>query len=263
MSKFPFPTALAFLALASMSLAREPVPMKWTVENTERDALVFPPLSSSSAKAPIVFAYHGHGGNMRFAARGMHFQDEWPEAVVVYMQGLPTPSLMLEDRQGERPGWQHHPGELHDRDLKFFDTVLATLREKYAVDDRRIYATGFSNGGYFTYLLWAARPNVFAAFAPGAATVLPSFQLTQPRPMLHYGGQHDRLVRFAKQRATIDQVLKLNGCAARGESCGPNCTLYPSAKGAPVETFIHPAGHIYPPTVTGLIVKFFQEHPRE
>jgi hypothetical protein len=29
-----------------------------------------------------------------------------------------------------------------------------------------------------------------------------------------------------------------------------------------VATFIHPFGHIYPPQVTPLIVKFFQENPR-
>jgi len=32
-----------------------------------------------------------------------------------------------------------------------------------------------------------------------------------------------------------------------------------SAKSAPVPTFIHPFGHVYPPPVTALIVKFFQE----
>jgi hypothetical protein len=32
-----------------------------------------------------------------------------------------------------------------------------------------------------------------------------------------------------------------------------------SAKSAPVPTFIHPFGHVYPPRVTRLIVKFFQE----
>jgi hypothetical protein len=37
---------------------------------------------------------------------------------------------------------------------------------------------------------------------------------------------------------------------------------YPSPKNAPVATFIHPFGHIYPPQVTPLIVKFFQEHLR-
>jgi hypothetical protein len=114
----------------------------------------------------------------------------------------------------------------------------------------------------FTYLLWSQRPNVFAAFAPGGAVILPSVRVTQPRPALHFGGERDRLARFAKQQETIEQIRKLNGCAARGESCGTYCTLYPSSTGTPVETFIHPSGHFYPPPITEKIVKFFQEHPR-
>ena len=60
------------------------------------------------------------------------------------------------------------------------------------------------------------------------------------------------------KQATIDQVRKFNGCAEKGESCGASCTLYPSSKGAAVETFIHPYGHFYPPAVTEVIVKFFK-----
>ena len=247
--------------VSSAVFADEPIPMKWTVAGTERVALVFPPATSTKAKAPVIFAFHGHGGNMRFAARGMHFQDAWPEALVVYMQGLPTPGLM-HDEQGTRPGWQHNPGELHDRDLKFFDAVLATLHEKYSVDDNRIYATGFSNGGFFTYLLWATRPNIFAAFAPGAGLILPSSRPTQPRPVLHYGGRRDRMVKFNNQQRTIDELRKLNGCASNSEPCGMFCTRYASSARSPVVTFIHPAGHIYPPAVTELIVNFFRQYSR-
>src|SRR6267378_3637598 len=250
-----------FLSLCSTVLAREPALMKWTVDGTQREALVFAPEAPGQTKAPVILAFHGHGGNMRFAARGMHFQDAWPEAVVVYLQGLPTAGFIL-DQKGVRPGWQHDAGQLNDRDLKFVDAVLATLREKYSVDERRIYATGFSNGGLFTYLLWAQRPNVFAAFAPGGAALLPSVQPTQPRPVLHYGGERDRVARFANQQRTIEQIRAFNGCTSQGAPCGANCTLYFSPKGAPVETFIHPFGHIYPPPVTTVIVKFFQEHPR-
>jgi polyhydroxybutyrate depolymerase len=156
---------LWFVAAASAIFAAEPAPTKWTVDGVEREALVFPPATPSKAKAPVIFAFHGHGGNMHFAARGMGFQNFWPEAIVVYMQGLPTPGIIM-DRAGEKPGWQREPGQEHDHDLKFVDAVLAMLHEKYSVDDARIYATGFSNGGLFTYLLWSQRSEVFSAFAP-------------------------------------------------------------------------------------------------
>jgi polyhydroxybutyrate depolymerase len=166
------------------------------------------------------------------------------------------------DREGKKPGWQRESGQENDRDLKFVDAILKTLREKYSFDESRVYATGFSNGGLFTYLLLSQRPNVFAAFAPGGAVLLPQVPLTQPRPVLHYGGKSDRLAKFEKQEATIEQLRSFNGCANAGEPCGSNCTIYNSSKNAPVATFIHPLGHLYPPQVTPLIVKFFQEHPR-
>jgi polyhydroxybutyrate depolymerase len=256
-----FIVLLLTITAGSTVFAGAPTVMNWTVDRTRREALVFVPSLQAGASAPVVFAFHGHGGNMRFAAQGMDFQKYWPEAIVVYPQGLPTPGLVV-DLEGRRPGWQHGPGEEHDRDLKLVDAIMATLREKYPVDDRRVYATGFSNGGLFTYLLWAERPNLFAAFAPGAAVLLPSVRLTEPRPVLHFGGRADRLAKFAKQEETIEEIRRFNGCAAAEEPCGRNCTVYSSSKGAPVETFIHPFGHVYPPPVTPLIVRFFREHPR-
>ena len=252
---------VAAVCAASSAFAAEPAPTKWTVDGVEREALVYLPSTSAKSKPPVIFAFHGHGGNMHFAARGMSFQNYWPDAIVVYPQGLPTPGIVL-DREGKKPGWQREAGQEHDRDLKFVDAILKTLREKYSIDDARIYATGFSNGGLFTYLLLSQRPNVFAAFAPGGAVLLPQVPLTQARPVFHYGGQSDRLAKFAKQEATIEQLRKFNGCSEHGQTCGENCTIYSSAKGAPVATFIHPLGHLYPPQVTPLIVKFFQEHPR-
>ncbi|HEX4639330.1 MAG TPA: prolyl oligopeptidase family serine peptidase [Chthoniobacterales bacterium] len=251
----------ATVVAATQAAAAEPTPTKITVDRVERETLIYLPSTSSKAKPPVIIGFHGHGGNMRFSARGMAFQNFWPEAIVVYPQGLPTPGIVL-DHEGKKPGWQRELGQENDRDLKFVDALLAMLRAKYAIDDSRIYATGFSNGGLFSYLLLSQRANVFAAFAPGGAALLPSVTLSAPRPVFHYGGRSDRLARFEKQQATIDKLRAFNGCTAPGEACGENCTIYNSSKGAPVATFIHPFGHVYPPAVTPLIVKFFQEHPR-
>ena len=104
----------------------------------------------------------------------------WPEAVVVYMQGLSTPGR-LTDPEGKKPGWQSAAGDQGDRDLKFFDALLATLKQEYKIDERRIYSTGHSNGGGFTYLLWSARPNMFAAVAPSAAVAARQLKDLKPK----------------------------------------------------------------------------------
>ena len=52
------------------------------------------------------------------------------------------------------------------------------------MDDKRIYATAHSNGGGFTYLLWAARGERFAAFAPSGSAAPRLLTRFKPKPVL-------------------------------------------------------------------------------
>lgn len=230
-----------------------------TVDGVVRTALVCSPANARTVSTPVVFVFHGHGGSAENAARSFAINKYWPEAISVYMQGLDTPG-QLTDPQGNRPGWQAAVGDQGDRDLKFFDAMLARLKQDYHVDTNRIYCTGHSNGGGFTYLLWLARGNVFAAVAPSAAAAKYANRLT-PKPAMMMGGEDDPLVKFAWQKRMMDVVRKLNGCAATGESWDKQCTLYPSKSGTPVVTFVYPGGHEFNPAAPALIVKFFKQHP--
>ena len=232
---------------------------EFNVAGVTRTALVHVPVTARNASAPVVFVFHGHGGNARQAARSFAMEQQWPEAIVVYMQGLNTPG-QLTDPLGNLPGWQAAIGDQGDRDLNFFDAVLARLKQDYQVDAQRIYATGHSNGGGFTYLLWLARGNIFAAVAPSAAAAKYAPQLT-PKPAMILAGENDPLVKFAWQKLTMQTVRKLNRCAATGQAWGGKGTLYPSTTGAPLVTFVYPGGHQFNPAAPALIAKFFQEHP--
>lgn len=235
--------------------------MKWTVDGVQREAIVIAPSKAhQAAKEPLLFVFPWHGGSMEDAEQAMHFETLWPEAIVVYMQGLPTPIYV--DPQGEARGFQQEPGQMGDRDLKFFDAVLATIKSKYPVDENRVYSTGFSNGGIFTYLLWGTRSNIFAAFAPVAAQIFPAVHLSGPKPLFHVAGDKDDVVPFQDQLKAIATARALDGSTGKGESCGQYCTSYTSTKGAPVVTYIHGGGHMYPPEVSAMIVKFFKDHPR-
>lgn len=243
--------------VAASVWASEPGRREWVVEGVAREALVCVPEQAKSSAVPVLFAFHGHGGNMRNAARSFGYHALWPEALVVYMQGLPTPGL-LTDPEGKKSGWQNMPGAQGDRDLKFFDAVLETLRAEYKVEEKQVFATGHSNGGGFTYLLWAERPHAFAAFAPSAAVTRQLSQLA-PKPALHLAGEKDGLVKFEWQRRTIEALRKLNGCAGEGRPWGTNATLYASSAGTPVVALVHPGGHEIPKGASELIVRFFKE----
>lgn len=235
---------------------------EWKVDGVVREGLVCAPSKEGAGAPPLVFAFHGHGGSMQNAARSFGLHDVWPEAVVVYLQGLPTPGR-LTDPEGKKSGWQHAAGEQEDRDLKLFDAVLASMKEKHKIDEKRVYATGHSNGGGFTYLLWSCRPDVFAAIAPVAAAGARNLKDTTPVPVIHFAGQKDPLVKFEMQQRTIAAVRAFNGCEDQGKDWDKSCTIYPSPKEAPVVTYIHPGGHGYPAEAPPLIVKFFQEHARK
>jgi len=227
-----------------------------SVDGVTRTALIYVPATAKTAASPLVFVFHGHGGNARQVARSYALDRYWPEAISVYPQGLPTPG-QLTDPQGNLPGWQKTLGDQGDRDLKFFDAVLTRLKQDYRVDPRRIYATGHSNGGGFTYLLWLARGDVFAAFAPSSAVAKYVLQL-RPKPVMHLAGEQDPLVKFAWQELMMEKLRQINGCDPVGTLWDDQCTIYSSASGPPVITFIHPGGHEFQSAAPPLIVKFFK-----
>ncbi len=266
---------IAFNLRAADALARR----EWKVDGVVREALVHVPSDAKKNSAPVVFAFHGHGGSMNNAARMFHIETLWPEAIVVYMQGLNTPGR-LTDPEGKKPGWQQGIGDQNDRDLKFFDAVLASLKNDYKLDAKRIYSTGHSNGGSFTYLLWEARGELFAAFAPSASLSRSLVQpkgfgpadvsekpanaakrMFLPKPVLHVAGENDPLVKFEWQKMMIEAVRKLNQCGdGKPWEKEKQCMLYESKVGAPVVTFIHPGTHKYPDEAPAIIVKFFKKH---
>jgi len=125
---------LAVLLLVLCVNAASAEVLTWTVEGDKREAIIFAPSTPLPGKLPLVFSFHGHGDDMEnFQYVGL--QQAWPDAIIVYIQGLPS-------RDGLR-GWQNERGEYNDRDLKLVDVALASLRKKYSVDDSRIYATRY------------------------------------------------------------------------------------------------------------------------
>lgn len=254
----------ALLTITSINFAAE-TEKEFQVDSVSRKAIIYLPKDSSKA-APVVFAFHGHGGTMQHAARTFAYQTHWPEAIVVYMQGLNTPGK-LTDPEGKKSGWQSGPGDQQDRDLKFFDVVLASLKKDYKVDEKRIYATGHSNGGGFTYLLWATRGDVFAAFGPSAAFSIKAASQLKPKPMIHVAGKADPLVKFDFQEKMINFVKKLDQCEESGKDWDKAGNLvgteYVGKTGNNVVTLIHPDDHTFHKEAPKLITKFFKSQVKK
>jgi polyhydroxybutyrate depolymerase len=266
-------TASLFVA-ASMTFAAETrltdpnlTLMKWDVNGVSREAGVYIPKTVPTNGCPVVFVFHGRGGSINSIIKYFAFHDQWPEAVVVYMQGLSTSAGG--GRAKSDTSWQLNYGEEGDRDLKFLDAVLETLREKNSIDNSRIYVTGHSQGGSLIYLLWQTRGDTFAAVAPVAAgmqyalTHSKAPDLMTPKPMLHIAGRKDQIIKFVIQEATVNMVKKLNGCEDKPLKWGNNfCAKYTSSEGPAVVSCFHPGGHEMPKDAVALIIKFFKENQK-
>jgi polyhydroxybutyrate depolymerase len=227
-------TLLALLLAVTLPVTAVAAPQRLTIriDGVDRQALVFPPTKAAAA-APTLFVFHGAGDTAdNFSYVG--FQDAWPEALVVYMDGLSR-------GPGQGGAFQARDASNGNRDLKFFDAMLAELHMRFTVDDTRVYATGFSNGARMVYLLWATRSKLFAAFAPVAGMLSTEASFPEPKPVFHVGGREDHTNEFAEQMKSVEMARAAN-----------------RATRTPVETYIHGGGHIWPSDATARIVAFLR-----
>ncbi len=240
------------------------VEREWTVDGVKRTALVRIP-AGVSGQVAVVFCWHGHGGRAAQAAGRWGYDKADTTSILVFPQGLPTASPLV-DKAGRLPGWQTTVGGEGDRDIHLFDAILADLKKEHPVDARRVFSMGHSNGAAFSYLLWQARPEVIAAIGSVAGGLRADAKIASPMPVIHVAGQNDPLVKFAWQEATFAAVRRFNGCAEEGKPWAKDgvldATIYASSKGAPLVAAIHGGGHEYAKGSTELIVRFFKENPK-
>jgi polyhydroxybutyrate depolymerase len=77
-------------------------------------------------------------------------------------------------------------------DVGFVSTLLDRLEETYAIDPKRIYATGHSNGALFSYRLACELSDKIAAIAPnGSHDGFKNCEPTRPVPVIHFHGTAD------------------------------------------------------------------------
>ncbi len=241
---------MVLFALAVLA-QQAPDTIQLTIDGEAREAIIYRG-ESDGAPQPVVFAWHGHGGNGRYAARSYKIQDLWPNAIVVYPTGLPTETGWV-DPQGKFNGWDIKPSE-DNRDLKFFDALYALVKKNYNPDLNRVYAMGHSNGGAFIYTLWAARPNQFAGFASFEAAG--ARMVNVPKPLFVTIGSQDKIVPPALQQASLKMVYRVDGSSGNGSSFGPKGTLYPGTE--PVVFWSYEGGHTFPADAVPSMIEFFK-----
>lgn len=161
-------------------------------EGLERDYIVHVPKNyNSSNSTPVVFNFHGGGGTGKFTMDSTKMNDvsEKYGFIAVY------PSAYKDSKK-----WNVGPITQDQVDLNdqgFIKLILDNLEANFNIDEKRIYATGHSRGGFFSFKLACDMSDTFAALAPaGCAMVFGECNPSRPIPIMHFHGTADKMIPF-------------------------------------------------------------------
>lgn len=147
---------------------------------------------------PVIFVFHGWQESSRATHDYTGF--DAADAIIVYPQGVANawePAPYARTAAGE--------------DQAFVRQILDSLQATYPVDQSRIFAAGFSNGGGFAALLGCRMPDVFAGVASVSAA--------------YYRAIHDNCsddpIALLDIHGTVDPVINYYGGTRHGTPYDP------------------------------------------
>ena len=200
--------------------------------------------------APVVFVFHPFGTSAQYMESRVSTR-LWPGAIMVYPEGASRPGA------GYQPSWQGRAGELGDRDLVFFDALIAWLNEHYCIDERRLFAFGYSNGASFAGLLACERADRIAGVAIASGRLPCAPARATPAAITH--GLNDSTAPYAEGVRVATVWSKQNGCKAPPKFGTPGCVEASGCQAsAPVLMCTSPGGHEYSSAFTRPALEMFQ-----
>lgn len=204
--------------------------------------------------APVVFALHPFGMNAQYMQARAPIGRAWPAAITVFPDGLGRGAGNM------APSWQGRAGELGDRDLAFFDAMVAWLDDNGCIDKRRVFVLGYSNGAGLAYLLACERRAAVAGVAIAAGRL--GCQPSASTPVIMSHGVGDRTIGYDSAIESTKAWGAANRCAAPPKAGVAGCVDGQSCTGAPVTLCTHGGGHEYDVSFTRAAAAFFQTAAR-
>lgn len=252
--------------------------------NRTRSYVVHIPRTYQDARPyAVILAFHGYTGTaigMDRSSGFTQFSEQQP-FIAVYPQGVLD--------SNNKPFWASAgPIDAGIDDVLFVSHILDDVQKKFCVDSRRIYATGFSNGGGMTWLLSCRFAGRIAAFAPISGnfyTFAGGCHPGRPVPILDFHGTKDPVLPYNGIPTSVNPAWPLPSIPqwlsdwATRDGCTGGLTVFlhvsniigeqwnncPS-NSAIVHYRIVGGTHAMPPSIHGqssaaIIWTFFQEHP--
>ena len=141
---------LTLLMLCFVSVARAQKLENVYFNGQNRSMIVYAP-ANIPANRPLVITLHGANQDAQYQMDNTKWNKLADEKnfVVVYPNGV--------DRWWDTGG---------DRDVKYIEHIMTLMKERYNIDENRIYLSGFSLGSMMTYICMDKLADKVAAFAP-------------------------------------------------------------------------------------------------
>ena len=161
-------TVLTFLFIGAQTIKAQTLLNQTLVhDGNNREYAIYIPASYDQSQAvPLLFNFHGGGGNIvdYMSSVDMRPIADTANFILVYPQAVPDPG------NGGATSWMHKAPTTFD-DVPFVEAMIDVIAAEYMIDDNRVYVCGYSLGGEFTYELACSLNNRIAAAGAVARTM--------------------------------------------------------------------------------------------
>lgn len=225
------------------------------VDGTEREyILTLPDDYDPERPYRLVFGFHGSQYDADWVANG----EEPLTGPYFGLQEEAAGSAIFVAGQALPGSWSNTGG----RDLAYVEALLASLQAELCIDERRVFATGFSMGGIMTVRIGCALGDVFRAIAPMSPS-LPSDCAEGTTPVAYWSshGLQDTTITPEQGAVAATEFLERNGCShASSESTPAGCVSFQDcAAGYPVSRCLFEGEHVPAPFAGAAIWAFFSQ----
>lgn len=240
---------LSILMLASLPFitrAQQTINYTILVDSEPREFILYVPASyNGNTSVPLVFSFHGLGGNAQAQMDDHDFRPVADTAGFIVAHPLGAPII----GPGLR-GWNFGNDSLPD-DVLFTSEMIDTIAADFNINLDRVYACGMSFGGFFSVFLAGQLSDKIASIASVAGTILnniPDSMIAPTRPIafLEIHGTNDNNVAYNGSQAArsvqyvLDRFVDFNNCDTI-----PSITSLPDINpndGSTVERFVYANG---------------------
>ena len=178
-----------------------------------REIHVYAP-SDLKENSPLLISCHGMDQDPNYQQSNTHWEAVADTAgfVVVYPRG--GTGMSTWDIQS-------------DKDTKWMTEIIDQMYTDYKIDKKRVYLSGFSMGGMFTYHSMSKIADKIAAFAPTSGTnVFGASKAMRPVPIIHPHGTNDDVLQYNQVEGFIKNYRDQFNCPAQAKEE----TNYPNAE---------------------------------